>query len=88
MDNLERYAQYRTAEGHKMKAVYIGPDIYNDNVLLMRYLTRFIDGYELKKIEFLKYEGFNAVKVSSIYEREFYVTIEPSEDRSRKFENV
>lgn len=77
---IERYAVRYSKDGFKIKGVYVGPDIYSDNVLLMRYATRFIDSYDLKNIEFIKYLGFNSIKVTSMDDKYFYVTIEPSEN--------
>ena len=74
-----RVAQSYSVDGDPRKGVFIDPNPFNDNVLLMRYVTRFIDGYDLKSIAFCRFKDFNAILVRSIEDYQFYITIEPSE---------
>ena len=58
--NIDRYMQKYSVDGFKMKSFYIGINPYNDNVIILESITRFIDGYDLKHIE---------LSISSINER-------------------
>lgn len=75
-----RIAQGYTMDGHKMMAVPIEPSPYSDNTLLMRTLTHFIDSNDIKTVDFIKFNDFNAVKATTLNDLKFYLTIEPNDE--------
>lgn len=73
---IQRYS----LDGDMMKGVYIGCTPYNDQYLLLRFVSRHEDPTIIKTMEFLEYKGFNAAKVTNIYGFSFFVTIQPVEE--------
>src|SRR5579862_4505222 len=74
---VENIVQYYDKDGNKRNGIAIQKMLFSEPLILLNYITNFVDSYHLKVIEFISYKTFPALKVHTINDYNFYLTLEP-----------